>query len=199
MFLRISLLLATSTGMVLGQGTVFFSTHVGSLVNAPVMFSGGALASGTGPLASLGQLYAALPGQTLQPVGQPIPFRSDVGVGYITAGGEVTIPGTEPGGAAQVKLVAWVASQGASYAEVIAAGAWWGFGESAVIMIENLGGGLEPAVPLVGLSGFSMTDPSWPEPSPIALGILGASVLGMWRVRRGRGAGSKVVGGGLPG
>lgn len=151
------------------QGTVNFSTRVGA-VNAPVRDAGGNLVDGT----VWGQLYAAAPGGTLAPVGAPVAFRSDAGKGYITAGGTVEIPGVTAGGSAQIKLVSWFASQGASYTAAVAAGLG-GVGESGVITI-NTGGGTTPPAALTGLQGFSLT-PIVPEPSIAALGLLGAGLL----------------------
>lgn len=159
----------------LAQGTVNFATKVGTTVSAPVTYTGGALVVGTGADAVLGQLYAAAPGGTLAAVGSAIPFRSDAGKGFITAGGETAIPGTALGGSAQVKLVAWYASQGASYADALAKGGG-GVGESAVLTVNGLGGGTTPPALLAGLAGFSVS-PIVPEPSIAALGLLGAGLL----------------------
>lgn len=160
----------------LAQGTVNFTTRSGTTVNAPVTYaSGGALVLGTGADAVLGQLYASAPGGTLAAVGAPTPFRSDAGAGYITAGGEVAIPGTSLGGSASVKLVAWYASQGATYADAMAKGQG-GFGESAVLTVNGLGGGTTPPALLAGLSGFQVSA-IVPEPSIAALGLLGAGLL----------------------
>lgn len=157
------------------QGTVNFATKVGTTVNAPVTYTGGALAVGTGADAVWGQLYAGAPGAALGAVGAAAPFRSDAGKGFITAGGEVSIPGTAQGGSGQVKLVAWYASQGASYADAMAKGTG-GFGESAVITVAGLGGGTTPPALLAGLAGFSVSS-IVPEPSIAALGLLGAGLL----------------------
>lgn len=159
----------------LAQGTVNFTTKSGTVVDARVTYAGGGNAIGTGTDAIWGQLYAAAPGGELAPVGAPVPFRSDAGAGYITAGGEVAIPGTALGGSAQVKLVAWYASQGSTYAE--AAGKnMGGFAESAVLTVSGLGGGTTPPALLAGLSGFAVPAVV-PEPSIAALGLLGAGLL----------------------
>jgi len=153
------------------QGVVNFSTRAGATVNAPVTYLGdNTLADGR----FLGQLYVAAPNGTLAAAGTATPFRSDAGKGYITAGGNVDIAGVTPGSSAQVKLVAWAASLGASYAEAVAKGQG-GVGESAVITIPTGGGTLPPAA-LTGLAGFNIS-PIVPEPSIAALGLLGAGLL----------------------
>jgi hypothetical protein len=157
------------------QGTVNFATRSGTTVNAPVTYAGGGNVLGTGTDAVWGQLYAAAPGGTLAAVGAPVPFRSDAGAGFITAGGTVEIPGTSPNGSGEVKLVAWYASQGATYAEAMGKGLG-GFGESAVLTVNGLGGGTTPPALLAGLSGFSVSA-IVPEPSIAALGLLGAGLL----------------------
>ncbi len=156
------------------QGTVNFATKSGTTVDALVTYSSGRYVLGTGDEAVLGQLYAAAPGGTLAPVGSPVPFRSDAGAGYITAGGTVEIPGTTVGGSGQVKLVAWYASQGATYADAVAKGQG-NFNESAVLTVASLGGGTTPPALLAGLQGFAVS--VVPEPSIAALGLLGAGLL----------------------
>ncbi|MGE3309439.1 MAG: PEP-CTERM sorting domain-containing protein [Limisphaerales bacterium] len=159
----------------LAQGTVNFATRSGTAVNAPVTYAGGGNVLGTGDAAVWGQLYVSAPGGTLAAAGAPVPFRSDAGAGFITAGGTVEIPGTTVGGSGQVKLVAWYASQGATYAEAMGKGLG-GFGESAVLTVNGLGGGTTPPALLAGLQGFSVSAVV-PEPSIAALGLLGAGLL----------------------
>ncbi len=157
------------------QGTVNFATKSGATVDALVTYAGGGNVIGTGDGAVMGQLYAAAAGGTLAAVGAPVPFRSDAGSGYITAGGTVEIPGTAPNGSGQVKLVAWYASQGATYADAVAKGQG-GFNESAVLTVASLGGGTTPPALLAGLQGFAVSAVV-PEPSIAALGLLGAGLL----------------------
>lgn len=163
------------------QGVVNFSTRAGLSVNAPVSYMG--YESPNSELVDgrfVGQLYAAAPNETLAPVGVPTPFRSDVGKGYITAGGNVVIPGVLPGGTAQIKMVAWASWLGASYAEALSKGQG-DVGESKVITI-TVGGGILPPAPLTGLMPFNLS-PIIPEPSPWALGSLGGGVLLLLRKR----------------
>lgn len=158
------------------QGLINFSTRVGASVNAPVIYlAENTLADGR----FFGQLYAAAPFESLAPVGNPSPFRSDVGKGYITAGGNVSVPGVQPGSLAQVKLVAWASWLGNTYAEAIAQGRG-DIGESAVIEI-NLGGGLMPPATLFGLQAFVIS-PIIPEPSAVSLIVVGMAMG--WRYRK---------------
>lgn len=155
------------------QGTVNFATRVTGQVDAPVTYQGGKADANF-----FGQLYAGAKGGTLAAVGTPVEFRSDAGIGYITAGGAVAVPGVAGGAEADVKLVAWAKTQGATWdaAKTLGMG---GFGESGVITVKT---GNPDAVPptvaanLVGLAGFDVT-PVIPEPSIAALGLLGAGLL----------------------
>jgi hypothetical protein len=158
------------------QGTVNFSNRTGP-INAPVTYAGGANVVGTGANAVWGQLLAAAPGGTLAAVGAPVPFRDGAAAGYITGGGAVTIPGVAGGSPANVQMVAWYASQGATYAEALGKGLG-GVGNSATISVVTGGAGSPPSLPanLVGLAGFSVS-PIVPEPSIAALGLLGAGLL----------------------
>ncbi|MBL9138915.1 MAG: PEP-CTERM sorting domain-containing protein [Verrucomicrobiales bacterium] len=172
-----ALIVATSAQ---AQGVVNFSTRSGVSVNAPVTYCGG-LADGS----ILGQLYASAPNEPLAPVGVPTPFRSDAGKGFITAGGNVVIPGVLPGGTAQIKMVAWASALGATYAAAVSKGVG-GAGESGVITILT-GGGILPPAPLAGLQGFDLAagPPCFPEPSSLALGLVGGGLL---LIRRKRGS-----------
>lgn len=161
------------------QGTVVFNNKVGTTVDARVFYANG----GT-PIAAdqnyVAQLYASAPGGTLAAVGAPIPFRATpaAGQGYINPTGvdtTRTIPGVAENGTAQVKMVAWASSLGATYEAAKATGLG-GVGESAVVTGVATGGGLNPPGNLVGLAGFTIST-IVPEPSIAALGLLGAGLL----------------------
>lgn len=177
--LWVSVAILAGTVMAEAQGTVQFTTRSGSWVNAPVLYPGGGLVQGTGPNAILGQLRGGPVGGQLLPLGNAIPFRSDAGAGYILAGGEVAIPGTTTGGAAQVQLVAWYASLADNLETLLDLPMGiriCGYGESPVITVQPLAGGpLAPAL-LVGLQGFTVGS-ACPEPSALALGLLGAGLF----------------------
>lgn len=171
-----ALLVAASS---FAQGTVNFNNRITGSVDARVLY-----ANAGSPIPADGtfvaQLYAAAPGGTLAAVGAPIPFRStpDAGKGYLNVTGvdtTRTIPGVAEGGTAQVKVVAWASSLGATY-EAARARGLGGVGESAVVASVNTGGGLTPPGALVGLQGFTIST-IVPEPSIAALGLLGAGLL----------------------
>ncbi len=172
--LTLTALLAAAS--VYAQGTVNFATRVTGVVDAPVT-----LATDSSKVGSewWGQLYAGAAGGALAAVGSPVEFRGDAGIGYITAGGNVAIPGVAGGSPAQVQLVAWNKSLGNDYAAAKAAGQG-GWGESAVVTVAATGNPTgvppTPAANLAGLQGFTVT-PVVPEPAVAALGLLGAGLL----------------------
>ena len=159
------------------QGTVIFNNKVTGSVDARVSYaSSGGLIPADGTFVA--QLYASAPGGTLAAVGAAVPFRNTpaAGLGYINPTGidtTRTIPGVAESGSAQVKMVAWASSLGATYEAAKATGG--GFGESSVITVGT-GGGLTPAQNLVGLAAFTIST-IVPEPSIAALGLLGAGLL----------------------
>jgi len=90
------------------------------------------------------------------------------------------IPGTA-GGTATVALAAWFNGGGAYTSLSAAQSASQPWGESPAVTLSGLGGtGSPPATPpAIGVSSFSLS--SVPEPSTIALGIMGASAFLMRR------------------
>ncbi|MBL9136273.1 MAG: PQQ-binding-like beta-propeller repeat protein [Verrucomicrobiales bacterium] len=130
-------------------GTLLFSTKAGAGVDAPVYY-GGELADGR----FVGQLFAGAPGKDLKPVGEALPFRSDAGKGYITAGGVVIVPDVTAGEPAQVKLVVWLRAYGATYGEARALGIGM-CSESEVITITTGGDTMPPAY-LQGLGAITI-------------------------------------------
>jgi len=122
-----------------------------------------------------------------------IELPSDGGGGNAGAwtGGSTAIglPGTGTGsaGSAQVELAAWYSGGGiTSYAAAVAAGG--PYGASEVGMLSGLGGSNPsgpPSTPpdLAGLGITSFNLVTVPEPSTIALGVIGASAF-LMRLRR---------------
>lgn len=162
--LAIALTALVAAASAYAQGTVNFATRITGSVDARVTYNGTPAGSTV-----WGQLYA---GNTA--LGSPVPFRDTPAAaqGYITSGGTVEIPGVASGATAQIKLVAWVSSLGATYDAAKAnAGGW---AESGPITV-TAGGGTLPPGNLVGLAGFNI--PAVPEPSIAALGLLGAGAL----------------------
>jgi hypothetical protein len=103
------------------------------------------------------------------------------------AAGSVTIAGTKEGGtAAGLSLQVWDTKSGATYAAATVKGASAPFD-------NPLGGGTAPPPKLVNLQSFNLSGgggqpvpqpgPVIPEPSTIALGVLGAAAL-LLRVRK---------------
>jgi len=160
-----------AAGSAFAQGTLNFSTKITGVVNAQVTYSASA-GGATAPVGAdyLGQLYAGAPGGALAAVGSAVPFRGDAGIGYITAGGKVSVPGIAGGSQAQVVLRAWQAASGANYEAAT-------IKNSSAPITLTLGGGGTPPAPdanLAGLQGFNIVVP---EPSIAALGLLGAGLL----------------------
>jgi hypothetical protein len=160
--------------MAFGQGTVLFNNRVSGVLDAPVFVGdlAGAKADGA---TYWGQLYAGPDAGSLAAVGAPVAFRTGAGAGYIS-GGTVTIASVAPGANAVIELRAWDGTKGATYEAASAAGGGFYVGKSAQITIATGGSGTPPSLPanLVGLQSFAI---AVPEPSTIALGLLGAAAL----------------------
>ena len=157
----------------LAQGSLDFTNFkTASGINAPVFKQDGTTKLGS---AYLGQLYAGPVGGALAPIGSAVAFRDSAGVGtgYIVAG-KVLVTGVAEGAKASVVFKAWEASGGATFEAAQASGKL--YGQSAMLEITTGGDNLSPPAvpsPLVGLTSFSLV----PEPSTVALGLLGAAAL----------------------
>jgi hypothetical protein len=158
-----------------GQGTVQFA-NLGAGINAQVHIDdlGGALA-GTSYLAQL----VLVNGTSLTPVGNVASF---VGNGYFN-GGVVTVPGVAPGANGTFQVFAWDGASGsATYVAGLAA---WNAGSlhggwsnpQGGVTIATGGVGQPPSTPagLTGLQPWAVT--IVPEPSTIALGMIGGLAL----------------------
>lgn len=114
------------------------------------------------------QLLARTPDGGLRAVTEAVPFRSDAdGAGYILAR-EVLVPtlDRQPGGRAEVAMVAWAAELGASFGEAAAQGMG---GVTQVIWLAMDTADPfphEPAAPLVGLQGLSIPGPLLADSGP---------------------------------
>ena len=155
-----------------GQGQLVFNTKVGTTVDAPVLIAG--TQNGPGPTFTA-QLYLSS-GGSLTALTPATVFRApQAGAGAIAnryvQPVDITVPGVASGANATLVMRAW---ETAKYANADAAKTGGELGESAPITIA-LGGGLLTPANLVGLQGFSI--PVIPEPSVIALAVLGASAL----------------------
>jgi len=159
-----------------GQGTLTFLNTAAAIggTGAPVTDGvGGARLSGATFQA---QLYAELTPGNLSAIGSPVAFRTGGAAGFVTST-QVAVPGMAVNSSVNVQMRAWEASGGATYEAALASGAKTGF--SNTISVGPLGGvpAVGPPVTdpnLIGLNGFAVVVP---EPSTIALGLLGAAAL----------------------
>jgi hypothetical protein len=170
------------------QGTLFFANRVTGVFAAQVTHERyGNVPAGPAGSEFYGQLLAGPIFEALAPVGRPVEFRNDEGIGYITSGGVVTVPGVAPGSLAQVELVAWHKSLGDDWNAAVGAN-MGGWGRSGVITVATGGAGTPPSPPaLLGVAGgtpqntlspFQITFlENIPEPSTPALALLGAALL----------------------
>jgi len=107
--------------------------------------------------------------------GTTTPFQSGAGAGYFL-GGARTIEGFAAASVITVQVRAWATSAGANWESAVL-----GRGESNLIQV-TLGGGALPPANLVGLQGFNVI--AVPEPSSIALGLLGLGAIVLFRRRK---------------
>jgi hypothetical protein len=168
--------------MAYGQGTFTMANKKGTTLDAPVLDASGAKLSGADYLA---QLYAGPVGAgTFTAYGKPVPFKTGTAAGYFSDSTAVDV-GVAAGTKVDVQVRAWRAAAGSSYeaAAGAAASLTGNYGASATIAGLATGGGFDangiPVLPnnLIGLQGFSLTGGVVPEPSVLALGLLGAAVL----------------------
>ena len=174
--LLIALAAALVTVASYGQGTgaVVFG-NLGGGVNAPVMY--GDTGHGPGPDYTA-QLFLQGANGSLTPLTPSTTFRA-AGTGaqavldrYWTTVGSLDTPGVAPGQNGTFVVRAWKTSLG-NFDAAKATKA--DYGESAPVTIA-VGGGINPPANLTGLAGFTVLA-AIPEPSIIALGVLGASAL----------------------
>lgn len=170
--LVVSLLAAVGT---YAQGTVNFA-NAGAGFNAPVHLDtlAGTLV-GTGYMA---QLVLDTGGGSFTAVGSAANFIGAAAPGYFN-GGVVTVAQVAPGANGTFAAFAWDSSTGVTtYAAALAAwqtGLIHG-GYSGSVTIATGGAGTPPSAP-AGLTGLQPWAVTVPEPSTIALGILGAAGL----------------------
>lgn len=156
--------------IVWSQGELEFANYGGG-VNAPIYEVDGKTPL-SGPAFFAG-LYAAAPGDRLQPRSQPVPFLAGGGSGYFM-GGIVAVQGVSYGGRAVVQVVAWRASDGPTFEAANHPGGH--VGASSVFEV-----GLASPTGLAGLYGlqsFSL-EVVVPEPSVTALVLVGGSALAL--------------------
>jgi PEP-CTERM motif len=185
------LLLTVPIPGLFGQGTLSFNT-IGAGVNAPVTATcGDTRLSGTQFFAQLYWGTVGIPtGALISVTNPPATFGTGAFAGYIvtaSGGGNRVLPvpaGTE----VTVQVRVWDRALGASYEEAFAV--WISgppnllLGRSPTITV-TLTTAPDPPAPLAGLPPWCVgcLDPCVPEPTSIALLMLGGVVL-LWRHRR---------------
>lgn len=193
------------TGSAYAQGTVLFVTR--TLVSAPRVtdtaeaFAANPNPSGSTNLVGSGfyaQLFAAdgasASEASLIPIGNLVNFRTAVNAGYVQESGTpagsgvnvavvTTVTATAvAGGIVTLQMRAW-SSAFATYAAALTA---FNAGNSLAHLGKSTsfnlitGGGLTPPADLIGLTAFQLVQV--PEPSTIALGVMG--ILGAFFIRR---------------
>jgi hypothetical protein len=163
LLLVLSLTAASCT--VMAQGTVQLNNRIVGLVDAPISFGDGV---GAGAYSATAELVLIGPGGSATVLLPTTTFRTtSPASAYYVNPVDVIVPGKGAGETATLILRAYV---GNSY-EVATLRGQTGPVTVTLGGIPAQGAPLPPAV-LVGLQGFSI-----PEPSTIALGILGVSAL----------------------
>jgi len=163
---------------VYAQGTVDFrNRNTAAGLDAPVSDAGGAKLGNLNFVANI--FYSATQNGSFTAITDAAaPFRTGTGAGYWNFGTDFTrvIPGIAGGSSAWIMIRVWDSTKGADYATAKAAGSPWG--DSTPIQVTLGGAGSPPSVPavLAGLTPFTLTA-AVPEPSTIALGMLGAAAL----------------------
>lgn len=156
-----------------GQGQVVFNNRVVGSVVAPVTLAGSTtgLQDGVGATGAKweAQLFGGPAGGALEALTPKTTFRTGTGAGFVVAV-DVTLAKVAPGASASMQMKAFTTDGNGS-------------GASKVFNV-TLGGGLNPPANLVGLEAFSATYNNVPEPSTIALGLLGAAGLLALRRRK---------------
>lgn len=161
--LLIALAAVLVTAASYAQGTVNFVNRVSGGVDAPITFNG----TGPGPNFSAA-LYM---GGTMVP-DSTTTFRSGAGAAYLVSK-VVTIPGVPGGSPATLQIRAWETAAG-SY-EAASTSTTFAFGESADFTVTLAAPPNTPADLPASVQGFTLR--VVPEPSTIALGVLGAAAL----------------------
>jgi len=106
---------------------------------------------------------------------------SDMTPGTWSSGLAASLPGSANGSTATVQIVAWYSGTGDTLSQAETAGLPWGESATANVVL-GAPPGTPPGLPATALGNFTVTA-SVPEPSTVALGVLGASTF-LMRLRR---------------
>jgi len=171
------------------QGTVNLQNNNSSLVYLDALGGTRAPAGSTYNVA----IYYAPDGTTAEDafvmVGNPAGFSTSFALGGVFVGGTRTVPTATPGGFAQIQVRGWETAYGTSYESVY--GTAGRVGKSNILRIDT--GDPTTVPPGSATSLTAGTAPNAltpfvlavvPEPSAIALGVLGAGALLLLRRRK---------------
>jgi len=173
-----------ATGAALQAQSVFFANSV-AYTTTPTATVIGPDGTGVGP-DFLAELYLIGPGQSLIPIGQPIPFKTGAKRGLFFDPKPRVTP-LAAGALGTFEVGAWNASSGPTLGQAqTTPGGVWGLSAPVTIFVGN---DADPNVPVPGLSGLqsftvSVCHGICPEPSTFALGALGLGALLLRRRRR---------------
>jgi len=161
----IAALMITATGY--SQGTFLFNNRdLGNGIDAKVVDP-----SGVGVSAGYTAQIFLVNGTSLTPLTPSTTFRTGAAAGYVNAPADpITVPGVAGGSTATLRMVAF---NGTAYN-----GAGTTFQGKSTDFTVTLGGAGSPPstpTPLIGLTGFAVA--AVPEPTTLALGILGLGAL----------------------
>jgi hypothetical protein len=181
--LLIALAAVMITAASYGQGQVVFANKVGTALDAPVTVLGSSPLRGPGPGYTAQLHVQAAGGGALTPLTPTTTFRA-AGTGAAAVADrywinqDVVTTGIAPGAEGTLVVLAWETAAG-TY-DAAKNSTTWGWGASEPFKV-TVGGGTLPPANLSTLQAFSVQ--VVPEPSVIALGILGAAAL-MFRRRK---------------
>jgi len=145
-------------------------------IDAKVFSETGAPLAGAAYWAQAYIKLAADPDSSYAAVGSAVNFRTGTAAGYFVP---VVITTQYPHNTAvTVQMRVWDATDGTSFAAAQASGKWYGMSNGVELKVAEAP---TPPADMVGLASFSLD----PEPSTLALGVLGAAALFLRRRRGG--------------
>jgi len=172
-----TLLVAAALGFVavgaMAQGQFTFGNKnltTTPVIDAKVLDDKGAALAGTAFWAQAYVKLATDPDSSFAPVGAAVNFRTGNNAGYIVPVVLTTTYADQT--SVNVQMRAWEAAGGTSYEAAVAAGKLAGMSTPVTLKVATA-----PAPPadMIGLTSFQLS--AIPEPSTLALGVLGAAAL----------------------